>query len=38
MSKNINIELPEKLHRELKMKAIETDRTLKDLVIEILSK
>lgn len=38
MTKNINIELPENLHRELKIKATESDKTLKDLVIEILSK
>lgn len=38
MTKNINIELPENLHRELKIKATEADKTLKDLVIEILSK
>jgi hypothetical protein len=38
MTKNINIELPETLHRELKIKAIESDKTLKDVVIEILSK
>jgi predicted HicB family RNase H-like nuclease len=38
MTKNINIELPEKLHKELRMKAVESDKTLKDFVIEILSK
>ncbi|MGV8162161.1 MAG: toxin-antitoxin system HicB family antitoxin [Candidatus Nanoarchaeia archaeon] len=38
MTKNINIELPEKLHKELKVKAIETNKTLKELVIELLSK
>jgi hypothetical protein len=38
MTKNINIELPENIHRELKFRALENDKTLKDLVIEILSK
>jgi hypothetical protein len=38
MTKNINIELPEGLHRELKLKAIEKDTTLKELVIGILNK
>jgi predicted HicB family RNase H-like nuclease len=38
MTKNINIELPDNIHRELKIKAIESDKSLKDLVIEILAK
>lgn len=38
MAKNINIELPEKLHKELKVRAIEKDKTLKEIVIDILSK
>jgi hypothetical protein len=38
MTKNINIELPENLHKELKLKALENDKTLKDLVIELLDK
>jgi hypothetical protein len=38
MVKNINIELPDKLHKDLKLKALENDKTLKELVIEILSK
>jgi predicted HicB family RNase H-like nuclease len=38
MTKNINVELPEKLHKELKMKAIDSNMTLKDLVIDMLSK
>jgi len=38
MTKNINVELPEKLHKELKMKAIDNNTTLKDLVIDMLSK
>lgn len=38
MTKNINIELPEKLHKDLKMRAIEKDMTLKDLVLEYLSR
>ncbi len=38
MTKNINIELPESLHKELKIKALEGNMTLKDLVIEILNK
>jgi predicted HicB family RNase H-like nuclease len=38
MTKNINIELPENLHRELKLRAIENNKTLKDLVIDILNK
>jgi hypothetical protein len=38
MPKNINVEIPENIHKQLKMKAIEKDMTLKDFVIEILSK
>lgn len=38
MTKNINIELPEGLHKELKLRAIEKDKTLKNLVIDILNK
>lgn len=38
MAKNINIEIPEEIHRELKLRAIEADKTLKDFVIEILSR
>lgn len=37
MTKNINIELPENLHKELKLRAIEKDTTLKNLVIELLN-
>jgi len=33
---NINIEIPPDLHKSLKMKAIETDCTLKDCIILIL--
>ena len=38
VSKNINIELPEKLHKDLKLKAVENGTTMKDLIIDILSK
>ncbi len=38
MSKNINIEVPEKLHKALKLKAVESGKTMKDFVIDILSK
>jgi len=38
MSKNINIEIPEEIHKKLKVKAIKNDITLKQLVIDLLSK
>ena len=33
---NINITLPEELHRCLKIRAVEENKTLKGLVIELL--
>lgn len=36
MVKNLNIEIPDDLHRDLKLDAIQNDKTLKDLIIEIL--
>lgn len=33
---NINIQLPETLHKELKVTAISNDKTLKDLINEVL--
>jgi hypothetical protein len=38
MAKNINIEIPEGLHKELKMRALEKDMTLKDFIIDVLGK
>jgi len=38
MPKNINIEIPDDVHKILKVKAIQEDKTLKDLIIEVLSK
>lgn len=38
MSKNINIELPVDLHKHLKLLALRKDATLKQLVIETISK
>jgi predicted HicB family RNase H-like nuclease len=38
MAKNINIEIPETLHKNLKIKALEKDMTLKDFIISILEK
>lgn len=38
MGKNINIEIPEDIHKKLKIKALKEDKTLKELVIEILNK
>lgn len=34
---NINITIPEELHRHLKILAIEENKTLKSLVIELLT-
>lgn len=33
---NINIAIPESVHKKLKLKAIQDDRTLKAFVIEVL--
>ena len=33
---NINIQLPEELHKELKLEAISNDKTLKGLINEAL--
>ena len=38
MDKNINIQLPEDIHKSLKLMAVKQDKTLKELVIQILSK
>ena len=35
---NINIELPDKLHKELRIKAIKKDIAMKDLIIESIEK
>lgn len=35
---NINIKLPEDLHKQLKIEAINNDKTLKDYIIMKLSK
>lgn len=35
---NINIEIPDELHKELKLKAVEKGVTLKDLIIQKLDK
>jgi predicted HicB family RNase H-like nuclease len=34
----VNIQLPDDLHKQLKLKALREDTTLKDLVIETLRK
>lgn len=34
---NINITLPEELHMRLKIRAVEESKTLKELVIELLT-
>jgi hypothetical protein len=33
---NINIKIPEDLHKKIKMKAVEKDMTIRDLIIKIL--
>lgn len=35
---NINMELPEELHKQLKLKALMEDKALKDFFIELLEK
>lgn len=35
---NINMELPEDLHKQLKLKALMEDKPLKDFFIELLEK
>lgn len=38
MPKNINIEIPDETHKLLKVRAIQEDKTLKELIVETLSK
>jgi predicted HicB family RNase H-like nuclease len=33
---NINIEIPDELHKKLKLEAVKKDKTLKELIINIL--
>ena len=33
---NLNIAIPEETHKRLKLRALEEDKTLKDLVIQLL--
>lgn len=35
---NINIEIPEKLHKEIKLQAVLKDLTIKDYIISTLEK
>ena len=35
---NINIEVPDELHKKLKMHSIRNDKSLKDEIIDLLSK
>lgn len=34
----LRIQIPDDLHKKLRKKAVEEDKTLKDLIVEILSK
>lgn len=36
MGKNINIKIPEELHKAMKLEGVEQNKTLKELLIEIL--
>jgi hypothetical protein len=38
MSKNINIEIPNELHKKLRLQAIKQDKTFKELFLDVLSK
>lgn len=38
MSKNINIEIPDEVHKSLKMMSVEKEKSLKELITEIISK
>lgn len=33
---NVNIEIPDELHKDLKFKALQSDLTLKDYIIKLL--
>lgn len=35
---NINIEIPEELHKRLKLAAVMEEKTIKDLVIDLLGR
>ncbi|MFA5797783.1 MAG: hypothetical protein WC916_07175 [Candidatus Woesearchaeota archaeon] len=35
---NINIQIPDELHKKLKLKAVEKDITIKDQIIRIIEK
>ncbi|MFC2136039.1 hypothetical protein ACFLTH_15600 [Bacteroidota bacterium] len=35
---NINIEIPDDIHKEIKLKAVLEDSTIKDYIINILNK
>lgn len=35
---NLNITIPEELHRQLKLKAVKENTTLKELVVRLLEK
>ncbi len=35
---NINIEIPDELHKKLKLKALINDSTLKDFVISVIAR
>lgn len=36
MAKNINIEIPDEVHKQLKLDALTKDKTLKEVIIRIL--
>lgn len=36
MAKNINIEIPDEIHKQLKLYALKKDKTLKELIVKIL--
>jgi hypothetical protein len=35
---NVNIKIPDVLHKKIKMKALETDKTLKEYIINLMEK
>ena len=35
---NINIEIPDELHKKLRYKAVEDDTTIKDIIIKAIEK
>jgi len=38
MPKNINIEVPDDIHKALKLASVQKGKSLKELIIEIISK